>query len=117
MRPVYRAAQRMFAPSPYRCSSFLYSWYFAWLFTVPAKDDVDNQRLRVAAASPVRVKIVREVVSRAGFTVYTRRWVVGRFFAWTNRNRRFPNKLRPPPPQPKRCITRPGSFAQGVPDA
>jgi len=43
----------------------------------------------VAAASPIRVKIVRKPEGQVGFAVHARRWVVERFFAWINRNRRL----------------------------
>lgn len=43
----------------------------------------------MAAASPIRVEIVRKPEGQVGFTVQARRWVVERFFAWINRNRRL----------------------------
>ena len=41
-------------------------------------------------ARPERVvEIVRKLPDQVGFTVLPRRWVVERFFAWINRNRRL----------------------------
>ena len=51
--------------------------------------DAGYQGPRVAAASPIRVEIVRKAESQVGFTVHARRRVVERFFAWINRNRRL----------------------------
>jgi transposase len=34
-------------------------------------------------------KIVRKISGQSGFVVLPRRWVVERFFAWINRNRRL----------------------------
>jgi transposase len=44
---------------------------------------------RVANARRVVVEIVRKLPDQVGFTVLPRRWVVERFFAWINRNRRL----------------------------
>ncbi len=44
--------------------------------------DAGYQGPRVAAASPIRVEIVRKHESQIGFDVHARRWVVERFFAW-----------------------------------
>ena len=44
---------------------------------------------RVANASPIRIQVVRKADNQAGFQVIARRWVVERFFAWINRNRRL----------------------------
>src|SRR6185312_15986542 len=44
---------------------------------------------RVAAATDVAVEIVRKHPDQVGFVVQPRRWVVERFFAWINRNRRL----------------------------
>jgi transposase len=35
------------------------------------------------------VEIVRKIADQVGFVVLPRRWVVERFFAWINRNRRL----------------------------
>jgi transposase len=44
---------------------------------------------RVMAAANVRVEIVSKIAGQSGFVVLPRRWVVERFFAWINRNRRL----------------------------
>ncbi len=44
---------------------------------------------RVANASPIRIEVVRKADNQVGFAVIARRWVVERFFAWINRNRRL----------------------------
>lgn len=44
---------------------------------------------RVTAATPIKVEIVRKIADQVGFVVLPRRWVVERFFAWINRNRRL----------------------------
>jgi transposase len=44
---------------------------------------------RVADASPIRIEVVRKADNHVGFAVIARRWVVERFFAWINRNRRL----------------------------
>ena len=44
---------------------------------------------RVASATAIRVEIVRKPKDQVGFAVHARRWVVERFFAWINRNRRL----------------------------
>ena len=44
---------------------------------------------RVADASPIRIEVVRKTDNPVGFAVIARRWVVERFFAWINRNRRL----------------------------
>jgi transposase len=44
---------------------------------------------RVTAATQVRVEIVSKIAGQSGFVVLPRRWVVERFFAWINRNRRL----------------------------
>lgn len=51
--------------------------------------DASYQGPRVAATSPIRIEIVRKAEGQVGFTVHARRWVVERFFAWINRNRRL----------------------------
>ena len=52
--------------------------------------DAGYQGPRVASASSIRVEIVRKPEGQVGFAVPTpRRWVVERFFAWINRNRRL----------------------------
>jgi transposase len=44
---------------------------------------------KVANASSIVVEIVRRLPDQVGFQVLPRRWVVERFFAWINRNRRL----------------------------
>ena len=61
----------------------------SWPFVQLAYADAGYQGPRVAAASPIRVEIVRKPEGQVGFTVHARRWVVERFFAWINRNRRL----------------------------
>ena len=47
----------------------------------------------MAAASSIRVEIVRTIGGQVGFAVHARRWVVERFFAWINRNRRLAKEV------------------------
>ena len=42
-----------------------------------------------AGAGRVKVEIVSKPKDQVGFVVLPRRWVVERFFAWINRNRRL----------------------------
>ena len=44
---------------------------------------------KVANATCIAVEIVRAKADQIGFAVQPRRWVVERFFAWINRNRRL----------------------------
>lgn len=44
---------------------------------------------RVAQATSIVVEIVRKLPDQVGFVVLPRRWVVERFLAWINRNRRL----------------------------
>ena len=44
---------------------------------------------RVANATSIVVEIVRKLSGQVGFSVLPRRWVVERFLAWINRNRRL----------------------------
>jgi putative transposase len=44
---------------------------------------------RVAEATRIAVEIVRKLPDQVGFAVLPRRWVVERFLAWINRNRRL----------------------------
>ena len=44
---------------------------------------------KVATATVIAVEIVRKSPDQVGFAVQPRRWVVERFFAWINRNRRL----------------------------
>jgi transposase len=44
---------------------------------------------RTIKGTNIVVEIVRKIADQAGFAVLPRRWVVERFFAWINRNRRL----------------------------
>ena len=44
---------------------------------------------RVANATAIAVEIVRKLPDQVGFRILAKRWVVERFFAWINRNRRL----------------------------
>ena len=44
---------------------------------------------RVQDATLIVVEVVKKIADQAGFQVLPRRWVVERFFAWINRNRRL----------------------------
>jgi transposase len=44
---------------------------------------------RVTEATSIVVEIVKKQAGQTGFVVLPRRWVVERFFAWINRNRRL----------------------------
>lgn len=44
---------------------------------------------RVATTTAIAVEIVRKLPDQVGFQVLPHRWVVERFFAWINRNRRL----------------------------
>jgi transposase len=61
----------------------------SWPFVQLAFADAGYQGPCVAAASPIRIEIVRKPEGRVGFAVRAKRWVVERFFAWINRNRRL----------------------------
>jgi transposase len=60
-----------------------------WPFVQLAFADSAYQGPRVAAASSIRGEIVHKPDGQVGFAVHARRWVVERFFAWINRNRRL----------------------------
>ncbi len=60
-----------------------------WPSVQPAFADAGYQGPRVAAASTIRVQVVRKPDGQVGFAVHARRRVVERFFAWINRNRRL----------------------------
>ena len=61
----------------------------SWPFVQLAFADAGYQGPRVASASTIRVEIVRKPEGQVGFAVHARRWVVERFFAWIDRNRRL----------------------------
>ena len=44
---------------------------------------------RVKDATSITVEIVTKITDQTGFVVIPRRWIVGRFFAWINRNKRL----------------------------
>jgi transposase len=44
---------------------------------------------RVRDATCIAIEVVRKIADQIGFQVLPRRWVVERFFAWINRNRRL----------------------------
>ena len=44
---------------------------------------------RITTATSITLEIIRKIADQTGFVVLPRRWVVERFFAWINRNRRL----------------------------
>jgi putative transposase len=48
---------------------------------------------RVKDATRIAIKVVKKIADQVGFQVLPRRWVVERFFAWINRNRRLAKDL------------------------
>jgi len=44
---------------------------------------------RVRDATSIAIEVVKKITDQVGFQVLSRRWVVERFFAWINRNRRL----------------------------
>ena len=50
---------------------------------------------RVTQATNITVEIVNKITGQIGFVVLPRRWVVERFFAWINRNRRLAKDVEP----------------------
>jgi transposase len=60
-----------------------------WPFVSLCYADAGYQGPQAAAACPIRLEIVRKLDGQVGFAVHARRWVVERFFAWINRNRRL----------------------------
>ena len=60
-----------------------------WPFVQTAFADSAYDAERVATATDVALEIVRKHPDQVGFAVQPRRWVVERFFAWINRNRRL----------------------------
>jgi putative transposase len=43
----------------------------------------------LAYGSPIRIGIVRKPEGQVGFVIQARPWIVERFLAWINRNRRL----------------------------
>lgn len=60
-----------------------------WPFMQLAFANAAYQESCAASASSIRVEIVHKPEEQVGFAVHARRWLVARFFAWTNRNRRL----------------------------
>jgi transposase len=60
-----------------------------WPFVQLGYVDAAYRGPTVSNASPIRIEVVRKAEGQVGFTVHARRWVVERFFAWINRNRRL----------------------------
>jgi transposase len=60
-----------------------------WPFVDRVFADGGYDHDRVVEATSIVVEIVRKIADQVGFTVLPRRWVVERFFAWINRNRRL----------------------------
>jgi putative transposase len=61
----------------------------SWPFVLLTYADSAYQGPRVASASTIRIAIVRKADNQVGFVVHAKRWVVERFLAWVNRNRRL----------------------------
>lgn len=61
----------------------------SWPFVALGYADGGYAGPRVADASPIRIEVVRKADNQVGFAVIARHWVVERFFAWINRNRRL----------------------------
>ena len=61
----------------------------SWPFVELVFADAGYQGPRVAQCSPIRVEVVRRADGQVSFAVIARRWVVERFLAWINRNRRL----------------------------
>ena len=61
----------------------------SWPFVALGYADGGYAGPRVANASSIRIEVVRKADHQVGFAVIARRWVVERFFAWINRNRRL----------------------------
>jgi len=61
---------------------------FPFVELVFADSAYTGERL-AKAAKPVLIEVVRKFEGQLGFAVLPRRWVVERFFAWLNRNRRL----------------------------
>lgn len=60
-----------------------------WPFVRLVYADAGYQEPRVAPASPIRAETIRKLKGQVGFVVHARRWMVKRFFAWINHNRRL----------------------------
>ena len=71
-------------PSPTRSPPSRYCSFIERVFA-----DSGYAGERVAEATRIAVAIIRAQPGQVGFAVQPRRWVVERFFAWINRNRRL----------------------------
>jgi transposase len=49
---------------------------------------------RLSQATSITVEIVGKIARQSGFVVLPRRWVVERFFAWINQNRRLAKDVK-----------------------
>jgi transposase len=88
-----------------RASSALYP--FAGVFA-----DSGYNHERVANSTSIVVEIVRKIADQVGFVVLPRRWVVERFFAWINRDRKLAkdfeatiDSARPSSTPPQSCCS------------
>jgi transposase len=61
----------------------------SWQFVALGYADGGYAGSHVTEASPTRIEVVRKADNQVGFAVIARRWVVERFFAWINPNRRL----------------------------
>jgi putative transposase len=61
--------------------------FFPFVELVFADTAYNAQRVR--EASLIAIEVITKIADQVGFQVLPRRWVVERFFAWINRNRRL----------------------------
>ena len=71
----------------YRCCQHASRGSFPFIEKVFADSGYASEK--VATDTVIAVEIVRKSPDQVGFAVQPRRWVVERFFAWINRNRRL----------------------------
>jgi putative transposase len=67
----------------------LSAWRGAFPFIAKVLADSGYAGAKVAQAIVIAVEIVRKSPDQVGFAMQPRFWVVERFFAWINRNRRL----------------------------